>query len=107
MRGALQRVFTAALGETPSDKIRYPHVEVEAVRLDLVEDGFRPVSRDGAGMVEVAIRLQKTLSALAIAAEDRGAVFSEAASDALRRALAELPEQDGRSLRAATGRPAA
>lgn len=106
--GALQRVFTAALGETPSDEIRYPHVEVEAVRLeDLVEDGFRPVSRDGAGMVEVAIRLQKTLSALAIAAEDRGAVFSEAASDALRRALAELPEQDGRSLRAATGRPAA
>ena len=31
---------------------------------DLVRDGFTPIARDGAGAVEVGIRLQKTLAAL-------------------------------------------
>jgi uncharacterized membrane protein len=37
---------------------------------DIVVDGFRPVARDGAGHVEVCIRLQKGLAAIAAAERD-------------------------------------
>jgi len=44
----------------------YPNVSVPPLPLaDLFDDFFLPVARDGAGMVEVEIRLQKALAALA------------------------------------------
>lgn len=97
--GALQRVFTTILTTPHDDEIRYRHVEVPAVELrDLVEDGFRPVARDGAGMVEVAIRLQKALAALAAADPSRADVFRAMATDALSRADAALAAQDRAAL---------
>ncbi|AYD00136.1 DUF2254 domain-containing protein [Neorhizobium sp. NCHU2750] len=44
----------------------YPRVHVAALSEDdLIDAAFMPTSRDGAGMIEVAIRLQKSLAAVA------------------------------------------
>ncbi|WJH39325.1 DUF2254 domain-containing protein [Aliirhizobium terrae] len=44
----------------------YPRVHIAALTEDdLVDAAFMPTSRDGAGMIEVAIRLQKSLAAVA------------------------------------------
>jgi len=55
--------------QTPSvDKatIQYPQVSVLPLSLtDLFDDFYTPIARDGAGMLEVQIRLQKSLLALA------------------------------------------
>jgi uncharacterized membrane protein len=32
---------------------------------EVIEDAFRPIARDGAGMIEVQVRLQKSLADLA------------------------------------------
>jgi uncharacterized membrane protein len=52
---------------TPAEPtIEHPHVHVPALSADDLLDGFfRPIARDGAGLLEVGIRLQKTLSLLA------------------------------------------
>lgn len=52
---------------------------------DLFEDAFRAIARDGAGHVEVAIRLQKTLRMLVRAGDGR---YEEPAMTAARDALA-------------------
>lgn len=53
---------------TPPDaapEVDHPRVHVPPVMLeDLFDDAFTPIARDGAGTVEVAIRLQKTLRML-------------------------------------------
>lgn len=101
--GALQRVFASALGTEQSDEIRYARIEVEAVSMrDLVDDGFRPLARDGAAVIEVAIRLQKTLAALAAASPAHAAVFRACAEDAGSRADSALPAQDQETLRTLT-----
>lgn len=65
---------------------RYPRVMVPGLRLsDLMLDAFAPIARDGAGLVEVQLRLQKALLALV---ETAPAVFGEAAIAASERALA-------------------
>lgn len=47
--------------------VRYPDVHVPAVPLErFFEDVFVPIARDGAGMVEVGVRLQETLLGLAL-----------------------------------------
>jgi hypothetical protein len=51
---------------------------------DLFEDAFGPLLRDAAGHVEVGLRLQKTLAALAALAP---AAFSPCAREYSRRAL--------------------
>ena len=38
----------------------------------MIEDVFRPIARDGAGTIEVGLRLQKALAAL-VAVDERGA----------------------------------
>ena len=49
-------------------EVSYPHVHLSPLREeDLIEAAFMPISRDGAGLVEVSIRLQKALSAVAAA----------------------------------------
>lgn len=47
------------------DAIIHPYVRVAPVQLaDIFDDIFMPIARDGAGMLEIQIRLQKTLQAL-------------------------------------------
>ncbi len=48
-----------------NENIVYPHVRISELQLDdLFEDVFMPIARDGAGMIEIQLRLQKTLLAL-------------------------------------------
>lgn len=53
---------------------------------DLIEDLYRPIARDGAGTIEVGIRLQKSLAALAAICGDANADCAAEAGDALGRA---------------------
>lgn len=92
---SLQRVFVRTLTTTPDDEVRYPRVLVEPVSLeDLITDAFRPIARDGAGMVEVQIRLQKCLGSLARVAPDQADLFRDAAERALTRVDAALTAED-------------
>lgn len=51
--------------EDDNEKIVYPHVRVSEIQLDdLFEDVFMPIARDGAGLVEIQLRLQQSLLAL-------------------------------------------
>lgn len=98
---ALQRVFTSTLATDPDDEIVYPHVWIRPVAVDdLVVDGFHPIARDGAGVLEVQIRLQKCLAALATAAPAQSALFRATADHALGRARTALSRADARGLRA-------
>ncbi|WFF40126.1 DUF2254 domain-containing protein [Salinicola endophyticus] len=60
---------TGGIGE-PESPVRHVHVEALSTQ-DLFDDFFTPVARDGAGSVEVCIRLQKALRALAVAGDVR------------------------------------
>jgi len=73
--------------ELQSDpEVTYPRVHVPAIDVsDMLEDGFRPLARDGAAVVEVQRRLHKALAALAACAP---AVFGAAAAQASDEALA-------------------
>jgi uncharacterized membrane protein len=55
-----------AEGPREAPELRYPNLEAPALDVeDLFQDAFGPLARDGAGTVEVGIRLQKALVALA------------------------------------------
>lgn len=64
--GSQIRLLTHWVDATRDEsKCEYPHVEVAALSPeDLLDDGFTPIARDGAGMIEVGIRLQKALGSL-------------------------------------------
>jgi len=48
-----------------AERIDYPLIHVPPVELDdLFKDALTPIARDGAGVVEIALRLQKTLHSL-------------------------------------------
>ncbi|MDX1559642.1 MAG: DUF2254 domain-containing protein [Marinobacter sp.] len=67
--GTLVRLFTLWQSPLEKDRLReiiYDRVSVpELVVDDLFDDAFTAIARDGAGMVEVSIRLQKAFYALA------------------------------------------
>lgn len=67
--GTLVRLFTLWQSPLESDRLQsitYDRVSVpELVIDDMFDDAFTAIGRDGAGMVEVAIRLQKAFCALA------------------------------------------
>jgi len=64
---------------------RLPHIWMSAVTADeLVRDAFDPIARDGAGSVEVQMRIQKTLCLLAQSGDE---TMKEAARAASARAL--------------------
>jgi uncharacterized membrane protein len=70
----------------------HPRLHVPPVRpAEMLEDAFQPIARDGASLVEVQVRLQKALAALAGIVPDE---FSDAASamsaEALERAYTAL-----------------
>jgi uncharacterized membrane protein len=62
------------------DRILLPEIAVS----DMFEDAFHAIARDGASMIEVGIRLQKSLAALAALAPD---LFRDAAMTQAHRAL--------------------
>lgn len=59
-------VWSEPLAPESDDGVPYPNVFVPGIELeDLFDDLFTPIARDGASVVEVAIRLQKALRDLA------------------------------------------
>lgn len=87
--------------------VRYPRLQVAPVEIaDVLEDAFRWIARDGAGLLEVQIRLQNSL--MTLAAYDPN-MFADAARSLSRDALARaelamnLP-QDVERLRMVAGR---
>ncbi|WP_455274458.1 DUF2254 domain-containing protein [Rhizobium herbae] len=66
-------------------KIRHPNVHIPPIKLtDLFDDLFTPIARDGAGIVEIGIRLQKAFRSLAAFNDIR---FSESAKHHSRLAM--------------------
>ena len=63
-------------------RVRMPRLKLT----DLLEDFCRPIARDGAGMIEVGVRLQKSLGALAAHTPAAAALIAYEADDALDRA---------------------
>lgn len=54
------------LAEDNNGEILYPRVHVPPLRIDdLFDDFFPPISRDGAGILEIQVKLQKAYQALA------------------------------------------
>jgi len=95
--GRLQRLLTGwnrALRDASADDgtADCPRVYVAPLKAaDLFEDAFGPLARDGAGVVEVGIRLQKCLAALAaIGDPDFAAAARTQATRALGQARATL-----------------
>lgn len=53
-------------GKSADEKVAYPRLSVASLELsDLFDDLFTPIARDGAGLIEVGLRLQKTLGLVA------------------------------------------
>jgi len=94
--GAIERVLTDLLTCEPAEgEAQFPRVHVPTVALeDLVDDAFRPLARDGAGMVEVGLRVQKVLGDLVRIAEGDGVreVLVEASARACARAVRGLDD---------------
>lgn len=78
----LARVLAHYQTETRSDATpEMPRVWMSPVTADeLVRDGFDPIARDGAGTVEVQVRLQKTLALLAQLGDEEMAAAARDAS---------------------------
>jgi uncharacterized membrane protein len=108
--GTMVRVLScwAKVADRPSEEIKYPRIFVPAITArDLLDDGVAPIARDGAALVEVGIRLQKAMRALAHLGD---AEMAEAAREHARLALARgeqelgfAPDRD-RLVKAAEGR---
>lgn len=70
-------------GEVRFDRILVPEISAE----DMLDDAFRAIARDGAAIVEVQVRLQKALQAIAAMPHERLAQAArEQSGAALRRA---------------------
>lgn len=82
------RVLLRLFDQPEDDFTTVPdRVRMRALRLsDLLEDFCRPIARDGAGMIEVGIRLQKTLAALAAHTPAAARIIAREADDAVDRA---------------------
>ncbi|WP_160314510.1 DUF2254 domain-containing protein [Candidatus Rhodobacter oscarellae] len=96
----LARVLSDYRDETSSEKEPLlPRIWMASVTADeLVRDAFDPIARDGAGTVEVQIRLQKTLALLASSGDETMARAARAASDrALRLAQPALALEEHRA----------
>lgn len=65
--GSMVRLFAiwakspdAGCGEVKFDRVEVP----ELAAIDLLDDAFTPIARDGAAMLEVAVRVQKALASI-------------------------------------------
>lgn len=97
--GTLVRLFvqwSSPTSDAAEPEVRFEHVEVPRLSVeDMLDDAFTSIARDGAGLVEVCIRLQKALAALAVAgdADLRAAALRHARTALARAELAlQLPE---------------
>lgn len=65
--GRAVRIFAIwAEADDDEKEFPFPNVHIPAIAMaDLFDDMFMPIARDGAGLVEVCIRLQKALNILA------------------------------------------
>ncbi|MFV0406565.1 MAG: DUF2254 domain-containing protein [Propioniciclava sp.] len=102
--GSIERVMILALTSSVTDEPRYPRVHLWRPGVgDFLEDAYRPIARDGAAVIEVQLRLQRSLHALEASSAtplDRQLV-REAAAEASERALRSLDtEPDRAALRA-------
>lgn len=82
--GSGVRVMAALLDEgrpggSGSARVRLPDLAIA----DLLDDLFRPIARDGAGIVEVAIKLQRSLAEIATMAPVAYGPLAVCAADAL------------------------
>lgn len=93
------RVLSAMVAlEKAGDEPGADRVVVPALSFpELLEDFYRPVARDGAGLIEVAIRLQKSLAAVAQAAPAARSDCQAAAADALTRAMGAMTAEADRT----------
>jgi len=86
--GRLIRLFVLWSEQPAEDPEQHPRCDRVAVPTlavaDMFDDAFTSIARDGAGLVEVAIRLQKALAALALVAHPE---IQEAARHHARQAL--------------------
>lgn len=80
--------------EDATDRVIVPSLSFPV----LLEDFYRPIARDGAGLIEVAIRLQKSLAALAEADPAARGDCANAAADAMTRARAAMTAEADRAL---------
>jgi uncharacterized membrane protein len=107
--GTLTRIL-AEWGEIRQDakpEIRYPRLTVPEIDpVDIFADAFRGIARDGAGLLEVQVRLHKGLATLAaVDPQLFGKAAREMSREALQRAsLAMAHEDDIAFVRAAAGR---
>ena len=88
---------------TPHEEVQYPSLYVPALQsADLFDDAFTLMARDGAGLIEVQLSLQKSLAALSrLGNADFQQAAREQAALALARAENALTlEQDKQRLRA-------
>lgn len=81
-------VWSTPVEQSDSDGVVYPNVYIPPVELaDLFDDLFTPIARDGAAIVEVGLRLQKTLKLLSQLPDRRYVANAERhSSEALERA---------------------
>lgn len=97
--GSLERVLAIAVRAKLDAPVSHPRVRVKEISAeDFVVDAFRPISRDGAAMVELSIRLLKELKMLLNGADEswRQALTAMAAS-AHSRALRKLDDEHDRA----------
>lgn len=70
--GRAVRVLSTWGEKTEEAELLYPNVHVPPVTIDeLFDDFFLPIGRDGAGLVEVQVRLQKALASLGRVEDER------------------------------------
>lgn len=87
--GAGQRVAHAMIVRAlAADEAAANNAEITLSLEEMIEDLIIPIARDGAALVEVGIRLQRTLGSLASEASQTRAAIQRLARDALDRALA-------------------
>ena len=102
--GRSLRVFTAML-EREAQAPRFARVHARALDpQELLDDVYRPIARDGAGLIEVQLRLQRVLNALHdIAAQRQDGEAIRAAArrlsrEAVERAAAQAQNREGEEL---------
>jgi uncharacterized membrane protein len=89
------RILALKGGRNAEEDVAFAKVRMPALSTaDMMQDFFVPIARDGAGLVEVGIKLQKALQSLSrLSPEVFGKLAEEHSEDALRRAEKSLDEE--------------
>lgn len=92
------RIKNAPKESEPQEPPAYPRVWLPPVPVsDLIEAAYLPISRDGAGMIEVTTALMRSLAGLAASSDrDMAAAARKMADTVMERGLATLSFEDDR-----------